>query len=216
MKNIKVRPFAFFMFGLFAVCFIAVALGTGAEVRDVWSALSIAYKTVPIMLIVWMVFVLYAWKWRIFKNWLVPIPCLYGTWQGYIQSTWNYPETGKIPGPIPVLLTIRQTFGRISCVMRTVEMTSRSYCVDFWIDNDEQIRKLAYCYTSVPSVLLPDSSYPHDGAMLFEIIGEPAQKLRGSYWTTRKTTGEVTMTFRCHERFDDLPDDFGSHPIEGK
>ena len=33
MKNIKVRPFAFFMFGLFAVCFIAVALATGAEVR---------------------------------------------------------------------------------------------------------------------------------------------------------------------------------------
>ena len=36
------------MFGLFAVCFIAVALATGAEVRDVWSALKIAYKTVPI------------------------------------------------------------------------------------------------------------------------------------------------------------------------
>ena len=40
------------MFGLFAVCFIAVALATGAEVRDVWSALKIAYKTVPILLIV--------------------------------------------------------------------------------------------------------------------------------------------------------------------
>ena len=57
MKNIKVRPFAFFMFGLFAVCFIAVAFATGAEVRDVWSALKIAYETVPILLIVWMVFV---------------------------------------------------------------------------------------------------------------------------------------------------------------
>ena len=76
MKNIKVKPFAFFIFGLFAVCFIAVALATGVEVRDVWSALKIAYKTVPILLIVWMVFVLHAWKWRIFRNWLVPFPHL--------------------------------------------------------------------------------------------------------------------------------------------
>ena len=52
--------------------------------------------------------------------------------------------------------------------------------------------------------------------MLFEIIGEPAQKLRGNYWTTRKTAGEVTLTFRYRERLDDLPDDFGSHPMEGK
>ena len=216
MKNIKVRPFAFFMFGLFAVCFIAVGLATGAEVRDVWSALKIAYKTVPILLIVWMVFVLYAWKWRIFRNWLVPFPCLEGTWQGHLQTTWKNPDTGEVPGPIPVLLTIRQTFGRISCVMRTAEMTSRSYGADFWIDNDEQVRKLAYCYASVPSVLIPDRSQPHDGAMLFEIIGEPAQKLRGNYWTTRKTTGEVALTFKCRERLDDLPDDFGSHPMEGE
>ena len=111
----------------------------------------------------------------------------------------------KFPARFPVLLTIRQTFGQISCVMRTAEMTSRSYCADFWIDNDEQVRKLAYCYTSVPSVLIPDRSQPHDGAMLFEIIGEPAQKQRGNYWTTRKTTGEVTLTFRCRERLEDLP-----------
>ena len=145
-----------------------------------------------------------------------PFPCLDGTWQGHLQTTWKNPDTGEVPGPIPVLMTIRQTFGRISCVMRTAEMTSRSYCADFWIDNDEQVRKLAYCYTSVASVLILDRSQPHDGAMLFEIIREPAQKLRGNYWTTRKTTGEVTLTFRCRERLDDLPDDFGSHPMEGQ
>ena len=216
MKNIKVKRFAFFMFGLFALCFIAVALATEAEVRDVWSALKIAYKTVPILLIVWTAFVLYAWRWRIFRNWLVPFPFLDGTWQGHLQTTRKNADTGEVLGPIPVLLTIRQTFGRISCVMRTAEMTSRSYCVDFWIDNDEQVRKLAYCYTSVPSVLISDRSQPHDGAMLFEIIGEPAQKLTGNYWTTRKTTGKVTLAFSSRERLDDLPDDFGSHPMEGK
>ncbi|MYA37198.1 MAG: hypothetical protein F4030_00710 [Gammaproteobacteria bacterium] len=216
MKNIKIRPFAFFMFCLFAICFVAVAFVTATEVRDVWSALKIAYQTMPILLIVWFVFVLHAWQWPVFSNWLVPFPCLDGTWHGHIQTTWKHPETGEVPGPIPVLLTIRQTFCRISCVMRTAEMTSRSYFADFWIDNDEQVRKLAYCYTSTPSVLVPDRSQPHDGAMLFEIIGQRPQKLRGNYWTTRKTTGEVTLTFRCRERLEDLPSDFGSHPMKGK
>ena len=96
--------------------------------------------------------------------------------RGTFRRLGRNPDTGEVSGPIPVLLTIRQTFGRISCVMRAAEMISRSYCADFWIDNHEQVRKLAYCYTSEPSVLIPDRSQPHDGAMLFEIIGEPAQK----------------------------------------
>jgi len=33
--------------------------------------------------------------------------------------------------------------------------------------------------------------------------------------TIRKTTGEVTLTFRCHERIDDLPDKFRLHPMKG-
>lgn len=216
MKNINVRPFAFVLFAVFAVCFLAVACATREDVRDVWSALRIAYKTVPVLLIVWAAFVLYAWKWRIFKDWLVPFPCLDGTWQGHIQTTWRDPDTGEVPGPIPALLTVRQTFGRISCVMRTAEMTSRSSGADFWIDRDEQVRKLAYTYTSVPSALIRDRSQPHDGAMLFEIVGEPANKLKGNYWTTRKSTGEVELVFRCRERLDEVPDDFGPHPMESK
>jgi len=216
MKNIKTRPFAFFIFCLFAVCFTAVAFVTGTEVRDVWSALKIAYQTMPILLILWFVFMLHAWQWRVFSNWLVPFPCLNGTWQGHIQTTWKHPYTGEVPDPIPVLLTIRQTFGRINCVMRTAEMTGRSYFADFWIDNDEQMRKLAYCYTSVPSVLVPERSQPHDGTMLFDLLGESPEKLRGKYWTTRKTTGEVTLTLRCRERLDDLPKDFEAHPMKDK
>ncbi len=95
-------------------------------------------------------------------------------------------------------------------------MTSRSSGADLWIDRDEQVRKLAYCYTSVPSALIRDRSQPHDGAMLFEIVGAPAKRLKGHYWTTRKTTGEVTLAFRCRERLDDLPDDFGPHPMVSK
>ena len=103
MKNIKTKPFALFIFALFAICFVGMALGTGAEIRDVWSALKTAYKTIPLILLLWMVFVLYAWKWKVFQKWLVPFPCIDGTWQGSIQTTWKNPNTGVTPGPIPVI-----------------------------------------------------------------------------------------------------------------
>ena len=215
MKNLNTKPLVFFFFGLFAICFIAVALLTGSKVKDIGSALKIAYKTIPLILLLWAAFASYAWRLPVFKTWLVPFPDLNGTWQGEIQTTWKDPS-GNTPGPIPVILTIRQTFGRVSCVMRTAEMSSWSYLADFWLDTEEQIKKLGYSYTSSPSLKVQNRSAPHDGSMVLEIVGDPVLKLRGFYWTTRKTTGEVVLTKRCQERLDDFPDDLGSHPMAGK
>lgn len=216
MKNLQPRPFAYFFFILFAACFAGVAIGTGAEVTDLVAALKIAYKTVPLLIILWAAFAGFAWRWRVFRGWLVPFPDLDGTWQGTIQTTWQDPKSGQTPAPIPVILTIKQSFARVSCVMRTAEMTSRSYFADFWIDSDEQLRKLGYCYTSSTSLSVADRSQPHEGTISLEIIGEPAEKLKGIYWTTRKTTGEVTLTLRCRERLDDFPCDLGAHPMAEK
>lgn len=216
MKNLRPRPFAFFFFGLFALCFAGIAVATGAPVTDIWAALKIAYKTVPVLLLIWAGFATYGWRWHVFRGWLVPFPDLDGTWQGSIQTTWKHPTTGETPGPIPVILTIKQSFMRVSCVMRTAEMTSRSYFADFWLDSDEQLRKLGYCYTSAPLPSVADRSQPHDGTMSFEIIGDPVEKLKGIYWTTRKTTGEVALTLRSSERLDEFPTDLGEHPMKGK
>lgn len=215
MKNLKVRPFAFFFFGVFALCFAGLALATGTSITDVWSALKLAYKTVPVVIILWFGFATFAWRWRIFRKWLVVFPDLDGTWQGEIQTTWKDTE-GNTPAPIPAILTIRQTFGRVSCVMRTAEMSSWSYLADFWLDTDEQIRKLGYSYTSTPKLSVQERSDPHEGTMILEIIGDPVSKLKGIYWTTRKTTGEVVLTKRCDERLDDFPDDLGQHPMAGR
>lgn len=215
MKNLQVRPFAFFFFTLFAISFAGLALATGTSPSDLGSALKLAYKTVPIIILLWAAFAGFAWKWPIFKGWLVPFPDLDGTWQGTIQTTWTDAE-GNVPGPIPAILTIRQTFGRVSCVMRTAEMSSWSFLADFWLDTDEQMRKLGYSYTSSPRVTVEERSDAHDGTMVFEIIGDPASKLKGIYWTTRKTKGEVVLTKRCKERLDDFPDDLGPHPMAGK
>jgi len=215
MKNLRAKPFAYFFFGLFATCFVVLAYATGTPVTDIQSTLKIAYKTIPVILILWLGFTAYAWRWGVFRGWLVPFPDLDGTWQGTIQTTWK-DGNGTTPGPIPVILTIKQSFGLVSCVMRTAEMSSWSYLADFWLDTDEQIRKLGYCYTSSPSLTVSERSQPHDGTMVLEIIGEPVEKLKGIYWTTRKTTGEVTLTYRCAKRLEEFPNDLGDHPMKGK
>lgn len=150
MKNLKAKPFALFLFVLFSICFAIKVWLSDKPLSDVWSILKISYGTIPVILLLGGGFVFYAWKWCIFRNWLVPFPNLNGTWQGYLQTTWRNPETGQVAGPIPVILTVKQSFIRISCVMRTAEMTSRSFLADFWLDRDEQIHRLGYSYHSTP------------------------------------------------------------------
>lgn len=216
MKNLNVKRFALLVFVLFALCFCAIAFLDGQSSFDVLQVIRIAYQTIPIILLAIMMFTSYAWKWKIFNSWLVPYPNLNGTWQGSIQTTWRNPETGQLPGAIPVILSIKQSFTRISCVMRTAEMTSRSYLADFWLDGDDQIRMLGYSYHSRPMPTVVERSQPHDGTVVFDLIGRPVTKLNGRYWTERKTTGEILLTFRCKERLDAFPDDVGEHPVSGK
>jgi hypothetical protein len=216
MKNLNGRRFAFVIFAVFVLCFILVSLTSGKAVDNLWSVLITAYKSIPLVLLVAGLFVTYGWRFKIFRGWLVPFPDLNGTWQGVIQTTWRDLATGEIPGPIPVVLTIKQSFIRISCVMRTTEMTSRSCLADFWLDRDEQIRKLGYSYSSTPLPSVINRSQPHEGTIIFEIIGNPVSKLKGTYWTSRQTTGEVVLAYREQTRLEEFPSDLGQHPVSGK
>ncbi|MCI0365724.1 MAG: hypothetical protein L0219_17835 [Phycisphaerales bacterium] len=87
----------------------------------------------------YLAFTNWIWKWDKLQGWLVPFPNLNGTWEGRIHSNWKDAQ-GKKPGPIPVILTIKQSFNRLSCVMRTVEMESHSYIEGFCIDEENQVR----------------------------------------------------------------------------
>lgn len=215
MKNLNLKTFSFAIFGLFATSFCLVALLSDVGVSDLWSALVLGYKAIPLVLVVVGFFVSYMWRWRVFRGWLVPFPDINGTWEGALQTTWQDPKTGAVPAAIPVILTVKQSFTKISCVMRTAEMTSRSFLADFWLDGDEQVRMLGYCYHSSPLPTVQHRSQPHDGTVVFEVVGTPVNKLKGTYWTGRKTTGEVTLTFRNNARLDEFPNDLGKHPVSG-
>lgn len=166
--------------------------------------------------IIFTIFANWLWKWPIFRNWLVPYPNLNGTWVGEIRSDWVNNETGKRIPPIPAMITIQQTFFNISCVMRTGEMRSDSYVEGFQIDKERQIKQLAYSYQSRPNLTLQERSTPHDGTTVLEIIESPELKLKGRYWTERKTTGELIFQFQTSETLEELPPDIQDHPMAGQ
>ena len=67
----------------------------------------------------------------------------------------------------------------------------------------------------------PEQNYengvqPHDGTIVFEIVGTPVEKLKGVYWTARKSTGEVSLRFREKRLLEEFPKNFGVHPVSGK
>lgn len=213
MKNVNLKPFVYIFLGISAISFIVIALYSNVDLEKFWDLVLILPKVATVDLFVWFIFREWAWKWKAFQGWLVPFPDLNGTWQGSIQTTWVNPETGQRPGPIPTILTIKQSFSNISCVMRTSEMTSYSYSEGFELSREHQIRRLTYSYTSRPNPTVTERSATHEGTITFEIIGTPVTRLKGNYWTARRTTGEVTLTLRCKERLDQIPQDLGNHPV---
>lgn len=196
-----------------ATVWLGIAVLTKIDISKLWDLAKILPQVATIDLMLFAAFTKWGWKFKIFQGWLVPFPDLNGTWQGSIQTTWTNPETGERPGPIPTILSIKQSFGKISCVMRTGEMTSYGYAEGFKLDKDQQIRQLAYSYTSKPIPTATERSRPHEGTMVFDVIGKPVSKMKGPYWTDRKTTGEINLTFRGKKLLDDIPEDLEPHLV---
>lgn len=212
MKNLNIKPFLFLLAGFSTIVLFLAAVIQGFDLHNFVDVL----RLIPIVAtadgIAYFIFTTWFWRWKPLQGWLIPFPDLNGSWQGYIQTSWKDSE-GHMPNPIPVILTIKQRFSQMSCVMRTVEMESHSYLEGFSIDKDAQVRKFCYSYTSRPRSSIRGRSTPHDGSILFNIIGSPVKKLNGEYWTQRQTTGTVELAFRTKVLLDELPNDLLVNPV---
>jgi len=212
LKNLNIKPFLFILLPFSGLVWFSIATISGLNMKSLVDFMRPIPKVITADLLFVAIFMKWLWRCKLLQGWLVPFPDLNGTWQGQIQTNWKNAE-GRTPGPIPTILTIKQTFGRMSCVMRTGEMESHSYLEGFCIDKEDQIRRLCYSYTSKPKAALRSRSTPHDGTMLFNIIGTPARKLEGEYWTQRQTSGNVSLSFRDKELLDEIPHDLSTHPM---
>ena len=216
MKNVTLKSSLYLLLLVSAIAWVVLAYFNNLDLSSVKDFLGLIPKVVSIDLLVIAVFVKWGWKFKMFRGWLVPFPNLRGSWAGEIYSDWINPETGEKVPPIPVMLTINQSFFHISCKMMTGEMDSFSTAEGFNIEADRQIKQLAYIYTSKPRISLNERSLPHDGSIVFDIIENPEEKLKGRYWTERKTTGEIILKKHSSSILEDVPENFGQHPVTEK
>jgi len=213
MKNINLRNFIYVLVGFSAFVWFAIGYFSGLNLSNAVDFFGLIPKVVTIDLVMITIFIKWGWKLRIFKGWLVPFPNLNGTWLGELHSNWVNPETGETTPAIPVMLTIRQNFSNISCLMQTKEMRSHSISEGFIIDEDRQFKQLSYLYTCKPRNKFSNRSLPHDGALVFNIIEATSKKLDGKYWTERRTYGEIQLTHHSDKILEELPEEFGGHPV---
>lgn len=166
----------------------------GGKQVDIWFLIDCISKSVLVITIVSVIFTRYLWKYRIFKDWLVKIPYLNGTWKGTLKSDWIDPNTGEQCPQIETTLSVNQSLFKLSCVMMSGEMKSFSLNCGYNINKDDQLQQLSYTYISVPKQDIQERSRIHYGAIIFDIENEQSEmKLCGNYWTGRKTSGVVEL-----------------------
>ena len=216
MRNINTKYFLYLILGISIITFFILVKIKNIKEIDITSIIILLPTVITVDVLFLTIFSSYIWKFKFLRGWLVPFPNLNGTWKGHINTTWNDPITNQRPDPIPAILTIKQSFFNVSCVMRTAEMTSRSIVSDFVLDKDNQVKRLFYSYDSNPIQTVKDRSPQHCGTVVFDIDESSKITLKGEYWTGRKTTGDIELTFWKKELLDKYPSELGIHPVSDK
>jgi|SRR5690606_8384882 len=191
MVKHNIRIFAFAILGLaffvYAVIFITTQ---NLDSIDFHKAITHISTTISINIVIWMIFIAWAWKWKIFYPWLVPFPNLSGHWEGAVKSNWKEKQLD----PIPIEVSITQNFFNIQVKIKTNESRSYSIGASFDIDTERGFQQLFYSYLNTPKAGVRERSEIHYGSTILNFDGFKVTKMDGEYWTDRETTGEITLT----------------------
>lgn len=137
------------------------------------------------------------WLWRLkWVNRMVHRPNLSGTWEGTLTSLRDGPDgTEKRYDPIPIVLTIHQTFLDLRITLMTAESKSRSLGSIIQMNAPDDY-SVFYHYTNVPGLDARHNgkSHRHDGGSRIDVAGCDPTAAFGEYWTDRRTRG----TFEVH------------------
>lgn len=191
MINYNIRTYAFAILGLAFATYITLFLSTQElDSIDLHKALSQISTTISINIVIWLIFIKRAWKLKLFYPWLVPFPNISGEWEGVIISN----EKEVQLDPIPIQVSISQSFFNVQVKIRTGESKSYSLGASFDIDRERGIQQLIYSYLNTPRPGVRDRSEIHYGSTILCFTGYTIKEMEGEYWTTRETTGEIKIT----------------------
>ena len=90
-------------------------------------------------------FATWAWRWPLFRGWLVVVPDLNGCWVGTIA-----PISVINGGEIHTVANIRQTLFRVAIRIWTRRLKSSSYAAEVYCDEDSGEQRFVYSYVADP------------------------------------------------------------------
>ena len=187
-------------FGTFLLLWFGIVYATQGSVVITGQALS----KVPLAIVGYgaaqLLFTRWLWKTPYLHGWLVPFPNLEGTWEGEIHSTSTGPgvERGRA---ISAQMVIAQSFEDITVTVRTEESESVSVAASLRASESGLGWTISYVYVNRPRARVRRRSVIHDGAATCQIQLKPERQLKGEYWTSRRTTGEMNFTFRGRSKW---------------
>jgi hypothetical protein len=128
------------------------------------------------------------WLWRqpLVVDALRTGPVLRGTWKGTSRTTHDGRER-------TAYLCIRQTFAELEVRLLSEESTSDTTSCQL-VRKFDGLSVIEYSYTNTPLASVRDRSSLHLGAARLESTGQRPHRLEGSYWTDRRSTGDLTFT----------------------
>jgi hypothetical protein len=185
---------------IISVVFVAGSwIANGTPDTDFLRFFSIAVLICSILLLLWDQ---WAWKLRPFQ--LLPgVPRdVSGTWETTLESFWIDPRTKSLPAPKTVYLVIRQTSSTASITLISNESKSKSSIARVIKEDGSWL--IHYIYTNEPQVDLRVHSPIHHGSGVLSIVGSPAQRIAGNYWTDRDSKGKLTLNRRSTEYAEDF------------
>lgn len=121
-------------------------------------------------------------------------PVLHGTWRGELTSYRSDQQSEEIQHPpIPIAITISQTFTTISVTLMTAESTSRSVAEVIERRSSTDEWTLYYQYNNVPKLALRANSPIHAGSTSIQFSEILPSRVEGEYWTARRTRGVFSV-----------------------
>lgn len=137
----------------------------------------------------------WAWRWPLLIR-LHRRPRLDGSWTGTVApGAGRRLPKGSPVGPIPCEVTIAQTFWSLHVTLQTAESQSYSWSESVTPVGASDSARITYFYDNEPNMAVRSRSQQHDGAVVLVSTGNEPRELRGTYFNSRNSAGDIRLNF---------------------
>ncbi|WP_280378048.1 hypothetical protein [Nocardia wallacei] len=183
--------------GVAAVVWLVIALASGRHDGQ-WLALRTFSIAGAVATLGFLVYERWGWAWP-FVRFVTGKPNLNGTWRGELQS--DFERNGRRIDPIPTVLLVKQTDSSVWVTLFTGESSSTTDIGQLVKETDGRWR-VTFMYTNKPRPEVSPRSNQHQGVCELYVTGR-GDSLGGSYFTSRKTTGELKLNEWSKHKYHD-------------